>query len=222
MTKRRADSKENFLKAVYALQQTSERVSTNALAEALQITAPSVTDMARRMATADLIDYQKHYGVRLTDSGLDLALKVIRRHRLIETYLVHELGYALHEVHAEAEDLEHAVSDRFVEALAHKLGHPRFDPHGDTIPSADGQMPARALIPLTDLPPLQPALVARLTAANDAMLQHILDKGLALNVQVQLVSQEPFQGPLTLLVKQQTRVLGHAVAACVWVEQQQN
>ena len=107
-------SVENFLKTVFALQQTQERVSTNALADALEITAPSVTDMARRLMDAGAVDYVKYKGVRLTDMGEDIALKMLRRHRLIELYLVQELGYELHEVHEEAEVLEHAVSDQFV------------------------------------------------------------------------------------------------------------
>lgn len=115
---------EDFLKAVYALQQHSERVSTNALSEALARSAPSVTDMAQRLAESGLVDYVKHRGVRLTDEGQAIALKVIRRHRLIEAFLVRELNYGLHEVHDEAEKLEHAVSDRFIDALAEKLDHP--------------------------------------------------------------------------------------------------
>src|SRR5687767_1257324 len=108
---------ENFLKAIYSLQQDQERVSTNTLAEALMISAPSVTDMAQRMVKDGLVDYQKYKGVVLTDAGQEVALKIIRRHRLIELYLVTELSYELHEVHEEAENLEHAVSDHFIESL---------------------------------------------------------------------------------------------------------
>src|SRR5687768_10044965 len=105
-----SESVQNFLKAVYSLEQQTERVSTNALAEVLNVAAPSITDMAQRLVAGKLIDYQKYQGVRLTPTGEALALKIIRRHRLIELYLVRELGYALLDVHAEAENLEHAVS----------------------------------------------------------------------------------------------------------------
>src|SRR5690606_677387 len=133
-----SESVQNFLKAVYSLQQKNERVSTNALAEVLRVQAPSITDMAQRLVAAELVDYEKYKGVRLTDSGQVLALKIIRRHRMIELYLMRELGYALQEVHAEAENLEHAVSDRFIEAIDSKMGNPDIDPHGDPIPSVDG------------------------------------------------------------------------------------
>ncbi|MEO0564594.1 MAG: metal-dependent transcriptional regulator, partial [Chloroflexota bacterium] len=149
-TRSTENSSENFIKAVYTLSQQAERVSTNALAEALGVKAPSVTDMARRMEGTGLIDYQKYKGVALTPEGLEVALKILRRHRLIELYLMEELGYALHEVHDEAEVLEHHVSDRFIAAIAHKLGDPDVDPHGDPIPGVDGVMVQRELLPLSD------------------------------------------------------------------------
>jgi DtxR family transcriptional regulator, Mn-dependent transcriptional regulator len=208
----------NFVKAVYALQHESERVSTNALAESLGVQAPSITDMARRLTERGLLEYERYKGVRLTDDGEALALKVIRRHRLIELYLVQELGYALHEVHEEAEILEHAVSDRFVEALAAKLGHPTIDPHGDPIPSAEGVVVERALRPLTDLPTAIQARVSRLMAENNDMLQHMLDRGFHLDAQVQVIARDPFEGPITALVNGEQRVIGHHVARCIWVE----
>ncbi len=214
------DAVQNFLKAVYTLQQqNNDRVSTNALAEVLNVKAPSITDMARRMVDAGLVDYERYRGVRLTESGEHIALKVIRRHRLIELYLVQELGYALHEVHNEAEKLEHAVSDRFIDALAHKLGDPLVDPHGDPIPSAEGVVQERHLLPLSQLPQRVPASVSRLTADSPDMLQHMLDRGFKLDANVQVLAHDPFDGPITALVDGEQRVIGHSVAACIWVEQ---
>jgi DtxR family transcriptional regulator, Mn-dependent transcriptional regulator len=211
---------QNFLKAVYSLQQASnERISTNALAEVLNVKAPSITDMARRMVDAGLVDYQRYKGVRLTETGEQIALKVIRRHRLIELYLVQELGYALHEVHDEAEKLEHAVSDRFIEALADKLGDPLVDPHGDPIPSAEGIVAQRSLLPLSQLTPRVAASVSRLTAESPDMLQHILDRGFRLTANVEVLTHDPFDGPVTALVDGEQRVIGHNVASCIWVEQ---
>jgi DtxR family Mn-dependent transcriptional regulator len=189
---------EDFLKAVYALQQHHERVSTNALSEALARSAPSVTDMAQRLAESGLVDYVKHRGVRLTDEGQAIALKVIRRHRLIEAFLVSELNYGLHEVHEEAEKLEHAVSDRFIDALADKLDHPPFDPHGDPIPGSDGQMIARQLVPLAHLPPNLYATVAQFSADGAELLQFILALGFQLGEAVEVAAREPFEGPLTI------------------------
>ena len=138
-----SQSVEDFLKAVYNLQGERDRVSTNALADALNISAPAVTDMAQRLVEEGTVDYLKYRGVRLTDQGERVALQMLRRHRLIETYLVQDLGYQLHEIHDEAEALEHSVSDRFVEAIARKLGEPSYDPHGDPIPNLDGIMQER-------------------------------------------------------------------------------
>lgn len=214
----RSKSKEDFLKAIYALQQVSERVATNALAEALGIAAPSVTDMARRMEVEGMIEYQKYRGVRLTQAGEQVALHVLRRHRLLEAYLVEELGYALHEVHTEAEVLEHAVSDRFIEAIAIKLDHPTIDPHGDPIPSADGVVTKRNLIALTQLSLHTPAMVSRLKAESDDILQHILARGFKLGAQINITARDPFDGPITTQVDNQERVIGFNVAQMILVE----
>lgn len=211
-------SAEDFIKAVYVLQQQSERVSTNALAEALDVKAPSVTDMARRLESDGYLDYEKYRGVRLAEKGLVIALKLVRRHRLIELYLVQELGYELHEVHDEAEVLEHNVSDRFIQAVAEKLGNPNIDPHGDPIPSAEGIILKRDLLPLSEIAPNTPATVARLRAEGNDMLQHILDRGLNLNAHIEVVERDPFEGPITVLVDGEKQIIGYTVAASVWVE----
>jgi DtxR family Mn-dependent transcriptional regulator len=209
---------EDFLKAIFTLQQQGERVSTNDLAEALERTQPTVTDMAQRLMSAGLIDYQKYKGVMLTTAGQEIALKVLRRHRLIELYLVRELGYALHEVHDEAENLEHAVSDRFVEAIAARMGDPQIDPHGDSIPAPDGSIAERSLLSLADLPNTTAAVVARLKATSSDMLQYILDRGFELGAALEVVQREPFEGPLTVRVNGSERMIGHSVARCIDVE----
>ena len=214
----KSESVQNFLKSIYMLQQGSDRVSTNAMAEVLSISAPSVTDMAQRLEEAGLVDYQKYRGVTLTKSGEEEALKILRRHRLVELYLVEELGYALHEVHDEADNLEHAVSDRFIEAIAERLGHPDVDPHGDPIPSADGTIRRRDLKSLNDWPLNTPAHVSRIHSRNDEMLQHIVGRGLLLDALVEVIERDPFEGPLTLRVNGDQQVVGHNVAACILVE----
>src|SRR5690606_23771212 len=210
-----SESVENFLKAIYGLQQHSERVSTNTLAEALTISAPSVTDMAQRMVKDGLVDYQKYRGVVLTAAGEEVALKIIRRHRLIELYLMTELGYELHEVHEEAENLAHAVSDRVIDAIARKLGNPDVDPHGDPIPAADGTMAEREMQPLSEWPEGERGVVARLRTDNPEMLRHILDRGLKLNAEVEVLARDPFEGPLTIRVDGEERIIGHQVATCI-------
>jgi DtxR family transcriptional regulator, Mn-dependent transcriptional regulator len=213
-----SESVQNFLKSIYALQQGGNRVSTNDMAGLLNISAPSVTDMAQRLEEAGLVDYQKYRGVILTSAGEEEALKILRRHRLIELYLVEELGYELHEVHAEAERLEHAVSDRFIEAVADRLGHPDVDPHGDPIPTAEGVIRRRDLTPLSEWPLNTPAAVSRIRATSDDMLQHIIGRGLKLHAQIEVTARDPFEGPLTVQVDGTQQIIGYNVAACILVD----
>lgn len=215
-------SVQDFLKAVYALQPQMERVSTNALAEVLGVQAPSVTDMAQRLVAAGLLDYERYKGVLLTPEGETLALKILRRHRLIELYLVTDLGYAVQDVHAEAENLEHAVSDRFIEAIAAKMDNPEVDPHGDPIPRADGTFVRRNLRPLTEWPLETAAEVSRIKTDNREMLEHILDRGFNLGSRVKVLARDPFEGPVTTLVNGEQRIVGHNVASCILVESPHN
>lgn len=212
-----SESVENFLKAVYALQAGDERVSTNTLSERLGVSAPSVTDMAQRLVSAGLVDYQKYRGVVLTENGQRIALHVLRRHRLIELFLVRDLGYSLTDVHQEAEALEHAVSERFIEALAARLGDPHYDPHGDPIPAADGTMQQRPLIPLTALPVGGRAIVCRLNTFSAEMLQHVLDRGFAVEAEVVVLARDPFDGPLMVRVGGVQAIIGSKAAAHILV-----
>lgn len=220
---------ENFVKAVYTLQQElleqgipaeagMVRVSTNALKEALAISAPSVTDMAQRLMESGLVDYLKYQGVGLTEQGASLALKLIRRHRLIELYLVQELAYELHEVHDEAEKLEHAVSDRFIAAIDAKLGEPEFDPHGDPIPDVHGAITHRELHPLSQIAIGTQAKVARLISSDTDMLQHSLDRGFKLDASVTVLARDPFNGPITVQLLDKETVIGYIVAETILVQ----
>jgi DtxR family Mn-dependent transcriptional regulator len=213
-----SESVQNFLKTIFALQQESDRVSTNAMAERLGVQAPSVTDMAQRLEAAGLVDYEKYRGVTLTATGEEVALKIIRRHRLIELYLTEELGYALHEVHAEAERLEHAVSDRFIEAIDDRLGNPDLDPHGDPIPDAAGVIRRRQLSSLNEWPLHTQAQISRIRALNDDMLLHMGERGIKLNAQIEITARDPFDGPVTVLVDGASQIIGHNVASCIMVE----
>ncbi len=218
-TSRSSQSVEDFLKAVYNLQRERDRVSTNALADALNITAPAVTDMAKRLVEEGTVDYRKYRGVRLTDKGKQVALKMLRRHRLIETYLVHDLGYALHEIHDEAEALEHSVSNRFIEAISRKLGHPQYDPHGDPIPNLDGIMAHRDLRPLSKLALHTPARIRRFVMGDPDMLQDTQARGLMMGKTLEVVARDPFEGPITVQVQSQAPMtIGHKMASFILVE----
>lgn len=214
-----SQSVEDFLKAVYNLQGDSDRVSTNALADALNVSAPAVTDMAQRLVEEGTVDYLKYRGVLLTDEGERVALRILRRHRLIETYLVQDLGYQLHEIHDEAEALEHTVSDRFVEAIARKLGEPSYDPHGDPIPNLDGIMQERQLQPLSTLRLNASARIRRFIMEDPAMLQSTQERGLVMGASLEVVERDPFDGPVMVrLASAETQTVGYKMASSILVE----
>ena len=224
-----SESVENFIKAIYVLENQIRddspsndeiRVSTNALRDALNISAPSVTDMAKRLVKNGLVDYVKYRGVRLTGAGEAHALNLIRRHRLIELYLVQELDYDLHEVHDDAEELEHAVSDRFIEAINAKLGEPKFDPHGDPIPALDGTFIRRNLQALSDLPVTTCGRISRFITSDSDMLQHTLDRGFILDMPIEVLARDPFQGPITVKLGDDETVIGYVVAETILIEVQ--
>jgi DtxR family Mn-dependent transcriptional regulator len=208
---------EDFLKAVYLLQQEHDRVQTSVLAEALGISAPSTTEMAKKLAKANLIIHEPYRGVHLTAAGERVALEIVRNHRLLELFLVQTLGYSWDEVHEEAEQLEHAVSDRLIQRIAEYLGNPRYDPHGDPIPGPEGDIHARELTPLSDWPVGEKGLVARLRDQSPDMLRYLDEKGLVIAAQVRVLKTDPFEGPLTLLVDGSEQVIGVKVAQYVLI-----
>src|SRR2546422_271264 len=144
-------SVEDYLKAVYRLSTENQPASTNGIAHLLELSAASVTGMVKRLSEQGLLEHVPYRGVQLTAEGRRAALRMVRRHRLIEAYLVAFLGYSWDTVHEEAERLEHAVTDKLVERMAGALGHPSTDPHGDPIPEADGSIHEPACIALSDL-----------------------------------------------------------------------
>src|SRR5512139_4090051 len=171
---------QDYLKNIYELTENGETASTNALAKKMNVRAPSVTGMVQKMASSEpaLVEYQKHQGVTLTREGKRAALEVIRHHRLLEAWLVQTLGYSWDEVHAEAERLEHVISEDFERRIAAAMGHPTRDPHGEPIPTADLKMPSDESLPLSALRSGQSATIKRVKA-SDAELLRYLDIGRA-------------------------------------------
>jgi DtxR family Mn-dependent transcriptional regulator len=206
---------EDFLKAVYTLQQEHERVQTSVLADALGIKAPSITEMAKKLADANLLEHEPYRGVRLTLGGEQVALEIVRNHRLLEMFLVQVLTYSWDEVHEEAERLEHAVSELFIQRIAEYLGHPQFDPHGDPIPSADGELRKRELTPLSECPIGTKGVIARLRDQSSEMLRYLADKGLVIGAEVEITAKDPFDGPISLVVDGGEQVIGVTVAQFV-------
>jgi DtxR family Mn-dependent transcriptional regulator len=204
-----SDAVGDYLKALWALAHASRQgtdltdlpaVSTNDLAIHLGITAPSVTGMLNKLAKRGLVDYQRYHGATLTPVGKQEALRLIRRHRLIETFLHDYLDYSWDEIHEEAEVMEHTMSDRFTERLAAKLGHPIFDPHGDPIPSAEGTLPKRVSALLVDLKVNESLKVTRILSQDSHVLHYLLDAGIQPQTRVRVVAIEPFGNLLQLHV----------------------
>ena len=174
--------------------------------------------MVQRLARDDLVKHVRYGGVSLTGRGRRAALRVVRRHRLLETFLVDELGMGWGQVHEEAEALEHAVSDRVLEAIAAKLGDPTRDPHGDPIPSADLEIDEAPAVSLDRLPQGTKGRLVRILDANEALLDYLDGLGVSLGDEVEVLSLEPFGGPFTVSVDGRKRSLGRLAAAALSVE----
>ncbi|MBT8364675.1 MAG: metal-dependent transcriptional regulator, partial [Deltaproteobacteria bacterium] len=197
---------------------------TTTLARTLGVTAGSVTDMIKRLSNVrpKLVSHELHKGVALTPRGRKVALSVIRKHRLLETFLNRVLDFSWDEVHEEAENLEHHISDRLTEAIAEYLNHPQYDPHGDPIPEKNGKMKADNFRSLATTPVGESVRIARVHH-NDAELLRYLDKmGIRLETIVTVVEKAPFKGPLSIRVgaqrKAPVRTLGIDVADDIMVE----
>lgn len=212
---------QDYLKKIYELTENGEAASTNALARKLKISAPSVTGMIQKLASAEpaLVEYQKHQGVTLTKEGRRAALEVIRHHRLLEAWLVQTLGYSWDEVHEEAERLEHVISEDFEERIAAAMGHPLRDPHGEPIPTADLTMPLDDSTPLAALRPGQSAIIQRVNASDPDLLRYLEERGLIPGAQVEVKEYSPFDHNLTVKVGRKSLVLGLSITSKVFVEE---
>jgi DtxR family Mn-dependent transcriptional regulator len=190
---------QDYLKAIYALETADERVTTSALAHRMGVSAPSATAMTKRLAELGLVERAPYRGVELTERGRLGALEVLRHHRLLERYLVDRLGLSLDEVHAEAELLEHALSEELEARIDESLGYPTHDPHGDPIPDANLELPSASERMLTDLGEGESATVRRVPDEDDELLRYLAELGLVPGEAVRVMRSEPFEGPLTVL-----------------------
>jgi len=171
---------EDYLKTIYEITTNSERASTNRIADALEITPASVTGMLKKLSETDppLVVYQRHRGAVLTKEGEQVALEILRHHRLLEMYLHQMLGYEWDQVHAEADRLEHVISEQFEEKIAQALGDPQRDPHGDPIPSRDLKMPASSALTMSELRPGQEAIICRVSSSDSKLLRYLREHDL--------------------------------------------
>jgi DtxR family Mn-dependent transcriptional regulator len=201
-------SVEDYLKAIYRLSPSGRPASTSEIAHLLELSAPSVSGMVKRLSEQGLLEHVPYKGVQLTAEGRRAALRMVRRHRLIESYLVDFLGYSWDTVHAEAERLEHAVSDTLVERMAAALGHPSFDPHGDPIPTSDGSIAELDCIPLSDIPVGRTVELRRVDESEPERLRYIASLGLRPGAVVMVTDRQPFGGPLTVESNGERLIIG--------------
>lgn len=222
MTKILSSSVEDYLKTIYELEESGspERVSTSALAETLGVSSASVTGMLKKLSEVEpqLVDYQRYQGVRLTDAGEKIALEVLRHHRLIEAYLIEALGYTWDEVHDEADQLEHVISESLEARIAEYLGHPQVDPHGDPIPSLEGQVQASDEVRLTELDAGERGTITRVND-DPELLRYLAELKMKLSAEVEVTERGPFDGPLHVRVAGQepTHALSRKVTDRIYV-----
>ena len=188
-----SQAEENYLKAIFKISEKEAKpANTNAIAAEMQTTAASVTDMLKRLAEKNLIDYEKYRGVQLTAEGNRVATVLIRKHRLWEVFLVDHLGFAWDEVHDLAEQLEHVQGNALIERLDRFLGHPKFDPHGDPIPDAEGRWTLRPQALLATLKPGDRGVVTGVEDHSPAFLQYLDQMGLSLGAEIELLERFPY------------------------------
>jgi DtxR family Mn-dependent transcriptional regulator len=189
---------QDYLKAIYALEASGERVTTSALAQRMGVSAPSATAMTKRLDELGLVERVPHRGVALTEPGRLGALEVLRHHRLLERYLVDRLGLSLDEVHAEAELLEHALSEELEAKIDAELGFPTHDPHGDPIPDRELRLVHDVERTLLDLEPGSRGAIARVPDGDSDLLRYLGELGLVPDASVEMLAQAPFGGPVTV------------------------
>jgi len=189
---------QDYVREIYKLQTESGHVKTSTLALRMGVAPPSATAMMKKLASQGLVDHQPYRGVRLTRTGERIALELLRHHRLLELYLVRTLDLGIDAVHAEADRLEHALSERLEDRIDKALGSPTQDPHGDPIPDAKLRIVQSKSKRLTELEPGEEATVLRVPDGDGELLRYLASHALVPGQQVQLIKAEPFDGPVTL------------------------
>lgn len=218
MTRHRTLASEDYLKQIYELSLDHALVKTSRLAEALEVSPAAVTEMVKRLDGQHLVEYRPYRGVNLTTRGRREALRVLRRHRLWEVFLFKVIRIPWPQVHDYACRLEHCTDDGLANALDEYLGGPAFDPHGDPIPRADGTVEEIDRLRLVALEPGTRARVAQCANENPRLLDYLKSLGVVPGVEIEVVEQAPFNGPLTLRVGDETAVIGLDAARTLIVQ----
>lgn len=215
---------EDYLKAIYDLEEKIGIAKTTQLADKLGIRAATVTEMVQRLSkeTPQLITYKHHHGVRLTPAGRKRALSIIRRHRLVETFLHHTLGLSWDEVHEEAEVLEHHISHRVTQALDRHLDFPKFDPHGEPIPNPAGEMETRSRVRLWEIPEGGSFTINSVDPISREFLAYLEGLGIVIHASGRLKAKAAQKGPVTIVINGRggttEQVIGRDIADHIYVE----
>jgi DtxR family Mn-dependent transcriptional regulator len=205
-------SVEDYLKVIYHLSSEGGFATTSDIASMLAVAPPSVSGMTKRLSEAGLIEHVPYRGVQLTHQGRRAALRMIRRHRVLEVYLNQKLGYDWDNVHQEAERLEHAVSDELIERMAEALGDPHYDPHGAPIPTVEGDIEETQLISLAEAPVGAALEVRQVDDGDPARLRYLAGLGLTPGTRISVTDRQPFNGPTVVQMGRDTRVVGQDLA----------
>jgi len=212
-----SSSKENYLKAIFHLQEEDGMATTNALAKELDTRAASVTDMLKKLKTQKLLLYEKYKGFRLSPEGRKVALQIVRKHRLWELFLVEKLKFGWEEVHEMAEELEHLSSKKLIDRLDEFLDFPKSDPHGDPIPDSNGKIPVTKQISLMRLNQNIQAIVSNISDQSSEMLDLLKHKGIALGTKLEIRKKFPFDNSFELRIRNQAITISENVAKNVFV-----
>ncbi len=212
-----SESVQDYLKAIYSLRHENARATTNALAARLNVTAASVTGMLKKLAELKLVIYEPYQGATLTPAGEKIALEVIRHHRLIELYLTEAMGYSWDQVHAEADRLEHAISEEFEERISTLLGHPTVDPHGDPIPTKDGEIATSSRDTLDNVAEGSRVRIERVRDEDPALLREVADLGLTPQTVITIGSRKDGASLTVYLADGQSRCISARIAQSIFV-----
>lgn len=196
-------TEENYIKAIYHLQQADGNVSTNEVAQGLATKPASVTDMLKKLKQKKILNYEKYQGFRLSNEGKKIALNIVRKHRLWEFFLVEKLQFGWDEVHEVAEELEHISSKKLIDKLDAFLGFPKFDPHGDPIPDVNGKMAAQVQLNLLDLPINQLAEVSMVGSQSTELLELLKHKNISIGTKLEVKKKFSFDHSIEIKMKGQ-------------------
>lgn len=215
-----SQSVEDYLKVIYVLESEDSGATTNNIAEMMDVSSASVTNMLKRLAGLNLIEHKSYKGAKLTDAGMKIALEILRHHRLLELYLKEIMGYSWDEVHDEAEKLEHHISEQFEDKIAELLNYPTHDPHGDPIPTKDGVVPEMAALSLVMANLGQQYIIGRVKDQNPELLRYLEKLGVIPGVKLQIIDKAPFNGPIHVKLEDEEKTIGFNIAEQIYLVEQ--